>query len=406
MRSLLAVFFLSLAFLVHAQQDPDAARRTVEQIENLLKQRPTDATLWFYLSRFRSELGDVKGSTEALEKVAELGDGYLPSTGIGGFDRAWDDPAFKAVVARIEAKLPRLDFAPNEFEIEDRELIPEGLAYDARAGNFYLGSVAKRKILRIDANKAVTEFAGAAAALDAVLGMTVDTPRRRLYAVSTSALTDAGRKRLRNSVVVFDVDTGRLLRRHEVASAAQLNDVTIAFGGAVYVSDSENGAVYELLAEAAPRTVIAPGQIRGTNGIAASPDGKRLYVGHSTGLAVIDAAAGTWKRVTNRTRESIAGIDGLYEYHGDLVAVQNVTTPGRVIRITLSRDGDEVIGVNTVVSHHHSSLNEPTTGAVRADNGYFYLLAATGVTHFARSGKIERPEAVPNPVVLRALLSR
>jgi sugar lactone lactonase YvrE len=81
----------------------------------------------------------------------------------------------------------------------------------------------------------------------------------------------------------------------------------------VYVSDSENGAVYETSPKPRRARWVAPGQIRGTNGIAASPDGKRLYVGHSTGLAVIDAAAGTWKRVTNRTRESIAGIDGLYE---------------------------------------------------------------------------------------------
>jgi hypothetical protein len=58
--------------------------------------------------------------------------------------------------------------------------------------------------------------------------------------------------------------------------------------------------------------------------------------------------------------------------------------------------------VKTVVSHHHSSLNEPTTGAVRADNGYFYLLAATGVTHYARSGKIERPRSRSRPVVCYA----
>jgi hypothetical protein len=108
----------------------------------------------------------------------------------------------------------------------------------------------------------------------------------------------------------------------------------------------------------------------------------------------------------NRTRENIAAIDGLYEYQGDLIGVQNSTTPGRVILISLAKNGEEVTRVRTLVSHHHSALFEPTTGAVRFDNGSFYLLAATGVSHFGRKGKIDEPDAVPNPAVLRALLPR
>jgi hypothetical protein len=399
------LFSLCLALVAHAQQDPDAIRRTTDQIEQLLKQRPTDATLWFYLSRFRAEAGDTPGAVTAMEKVAELGEGFMPAPHLG-FARVWDDPAFKAIVARIEAKLPRLDYAPRVFELEDRELIPEGLAYDARSNSFFMGSIAKRKILRIDGNHAVTEFAGAAADLDAILGIAVDGPRRRLYAVSTSALTEEGGKRLRNAVVAFDIDTGKLVQRYNFPSARQLNDVTVALGGRVYVSDSASGAVFELGKEGAPRELVPANQIRGTNGLAPSPDAKRLYVAHSTGLAVVDTASGAVKRVANGTRESIAGIDGLYEYQGDLIGVQNVTTPGRVILISLSKGGEEVAAVRTLVSHHHSGLFEPTTGAVRVDNGSFYLLAATGVTHFDRQARITDPDAIPNPSVLRALLPR
>src|ERR1700682_2686259 len=111
MRSLLAVLFFSLGLGVYAQQDPETLRRTIEQIEQTIKQRPTDPALWFFLSRFRAESGDTKGAIAAMEKVAELGDGFLPAQQLG-FARVWDDPAFKAIVARMEAKLPRLDYAP------------------------------------------------------------------------------------------------------------------------------------------------------------------------------------------------------------------------------------------------------------------------------------------------------
>ena len=121
---------------------------------------------------------------------------------------------------------------------------------------------------------------------------------------------------------------------------------------------------------------------------------------------MVDTASGAVKRLANRTRENIAAIDGLYEYQGDLIGVQNVTTPGRVILISLSKNGEEVAGVRTLLSHHHSGLFEPTTGAVRFDAGYFYLLAATGVSHFNRKGKIADADAIPNPTVLRVLLPR
>ena len=102
--------------------------------------------------------------------------------------------------------------------------------------------------------------------------------------------------------------------------------------------------------------------------------------------------------------ENLAAIDGLYEWQGQLIGVQNVTTPGRVIVVSLSKDGSTVEQVKTLLSHHHNALDEPTTGAIGRDG--FYLLAATGVSRFNRDGKIERPESLPAPTVLRIPLPR
>ena len=108
--------------------------------------------------------------------------------------------------------------------------------------------------------------------------------------------------------------------------------------------------------------------------------------------------------MNNTTRETVAAIDGLYEYQGALIGVQNVTTPGRVIAIDLSRDGDSITRVRTLLSHHHNALDEPTTG-VPTDHGFF-LLAATGVRHLDDNGKIDEPDSVPIPRVVRVLLPR
>src|SRR5688572_7890218 len=91
-KRLLAACLFAAVLPVAAQQpyDPDAARQTITAIQGLLKQRPTDAVLYFFLARFEGQLGNAEAAAAALDKVAELGDGYLPTRN-GGFERIWDD---------------------------------------------------------------------------------------------------------------------------------------------------------------------------------------------------------------------------------------------------------------------------------------------------------------------------
>ena len=222
---LLAIFALPAV----AQQDEAAARRGVEAVTKLIAQRPDDPTLYFYLARFQSRAGDAKACTAALEKVLELGDGLLPVRDFG-FERVWGDPGFQAVRAKIEAKLPRADTAPVAFRLEDTHLLPEGIAYDAPSRTFFVGSTAKKKIVRVGPGKLVADFSKPADRLDYVLGLAVDSPRRRLYAVSTNALTEAGEKNPRNAVVAYNIDNGEVVRSVQIVAARQLNDVAVAPG--------------------------------------------------------------------------------------------------------------------------------------------------------------------------------
>ena len=404
MRRVLAFLLSALALAAYAQPELPEPRRAIAAIEEALTQRPADPNLWYYLARFQAELGDRAAATAALEKVLDLADGFLPSR--RDFGKVWGDTAFQSVRSRLEAKLPRLDYAPTAFEIDDRALVPEGIAYDAPSRTLFIGSIAQRKVLRVSENGTVGEFAGAQAKLDAVLGVAVDAPRRLLYVVSTSALAAAApQAERRNAVVAFDIDSRKLVQRYDVPAARMLNDVAVVPGGRVFATDSAAGAVYEIAVKGPgpSRQVMAPGQIGGTNGIAASADGSRLFVAHSMGLAAIDIDSGKLTRIANGTRENLASIDGLYAWQGQLIAVQNHTNPGRVILVTLSADGVSVTRVQTLLSHHHSALDQPTTGAI-TERGFF-LLAATGVSLY-RNGRIEQPDAMPTPTVVRLPLPR
>lgn len=399
-----ALLFALAAALPAPAQEPGTIARVRASIHEALEKRPDDATLNFFLARVDALSGDAHAATQDLEKTQALGDGFLPAKQLG-FEKVWDDPGFQAERARMEAKLPRLDYAPTAVELDDRGLIPEGMAYDPASESFFVGSIAERKVVRVTKEGFVRDFTVEGAGLDHVLGLAIDAPRRVLYAVSTTALTIEGRKNRRNAVFAFDVDSGRLLRRMDIAGAVGLNDVAVAPGGRVFTTDSGSGAVYEVFAGKEPKAWVPAGGLPGANGLAVSPDAKRLYVAHNTGIGVVDLASGSLTpRLGNATRENVAAIDGLYQWHGQLIGVQNVTTPGRVILITLSSDGAAITSVKTLLSHHHNALDEPTTGAP-TDRGFF-LLAATGAAHYDGQGKIDDPDGVPKPTIVRVLLPR
>ena len=60
-----------------------------------------------------------------------------------------------------------------------------------------------------------------------------------------------------------------------------------------------------------------------------------LYVASATGILRVDTATAEPTRLPQPDSAMTGGIDGLYWHEGDLIGVQNVTNPGRVIRIGL-----------------------------------------------------------------------
>lgn len=394
---LFAIATAGLLFILPAHAQEDDTRRTINAIKARLVQVPDDPTLTYYLAGYQARAGDKADALANLKRLADIGDGFLP-VGMIGFEAIWGDATFKEAFALLEKKLPRVADAKLAFELADRRLVPEGIAHDSVSGDFFVGSIAQKSIVRVQSDGKGSAYSKADDGLHSILSIAVDASQRRLYAVSTNALTEAGRKQLVNEIVVYDLKSGRKLGATAVPKAEQLNDVAVAPNGDVYATDSAAGMVWRIAAgqleEFLPR-----GQARGTNGLAVSGDGKTLYVAHSTGVVRIDTATKKMERMPPPKREGVAGIDGLYWHRGDLLGVQNVTNPARVIRLRLSADGRDITAVETLQSHHHPAFDEPTTGAV-VDNS-FYVLATTQVGRYNEKGVIVKPETMKAPKVLK-----
>jgi hypothetical protein len=88
------------------------------------------------------------------------------------------------------------------------------------------------------------------------------------------------------------------------------------------------------------------------------------------GIAAIDLASGTVRWLMPADDIALSGIDGLYVYRESFLAVQNGTTPPRIMRFSLDLRKQEVLEANT------AGLGEPTHGTIAGDS--FYAIANTG----------------------------
>jgi hypothetical protein len=82
----------------------------------------------------------------------------------------------------------------------------------------------------------------------------------------------------------------------------------------------------------------------------------------------------------------------MYLTGSTLYAIQNGTTPERVMRFDLSPDLARIVG-SSVVEHATPSLGDPTHGALVGH--FFYFLENTGWGHFADDGRLIKQKAAP-----------
>jgi len=384
---LLAVGIGSLA--AWAQSAPDdpsvAARASLERIQALRKERPGDGVLVFYQALVHVSLGERDAALELLRSLKGRKLGLIPVRDVG-FDSVWDDPEFQKIREALADEEPQTPASPVAFWLKDPKLIPEGIAYDAEDKRFFIGSVAKHKIVAAH-EKELSDFSSPTDRLDAVLGLTVDPTCRYLYAITTNGVEESAKKERRNAVVQYDLKDGRLTDRFAAPDAMQLNDLAVAQDGTLYVTDSETGSLFRKKPEEKALTKFgATGALRGANGIALAPDGA-LYVTLLTRIARVDTTSGEPTRLPQPDTVVTGGIDGLYWHDGDLIGIQNSTNPGRVIRIALTDKGMRIAGVTVLQSHHHPEFDEPTTGAIA--NGALHVIANSYVGHYQPDGTIK-----------------
>ena len=424
-RLLLLAIVAAIAMPLTAQdegknvRDYETAARTAFQtkdyplfLENMEKARALQADhprLLHNLAIAYTLNGRPDEALRCLRALAAMGLAYRVEQN-DAFASLRERPEFKEIAQEMaKNRQPQVRSRP-EFTVHDKGIIPESVAYDAKTHRYYLSSVYRREILRVNADGTVTEFAGERAGLWSVLGMKIDARRRLLWACTAAQPQMRGFRTEENGlsgIFKFDLDSGKLLKRYMLANHPDrhlLGDLALGRHGEVFTTDSIAPVLYRIRPDVDElETFMSGAPFVNLQGLDFTPDGKRLIVAdYSRGLFVIDLASKGLTQLPPPANVTLLGIDGLYWYRGGLVAVQNGVNPPRAVRIVLSHDLGSIAEFH-VLEANNPLFDEPTLGFVRGDDFYFIADSQWGAVD--DKGQLAASDKLLQPVILKLPLS-
>ncbi len=394
------------AVLAHQAHDLPGFLRYATEAQRL---RPAHGGTTYALAAAYALAGDTGGALALLRRFAALG--YSADVAADSdFAVLRGAPAFDGIRRALSRNAAPLARGTPAFTLRERDLLTEGIAYDPATRSFFVGSVHRRKILRVDRRGRATEFVpSGSGGLWAPLGMRVDPVRRVLW-VAAAALPQMAdfdpADSLRSGLFRFDLSSGALTGSFLLSPDGAphlLGDVTVTRGGDVYATDSRGPSIYRVKAgaDSLERFLESP-LLLSAQGLALDSAERILYVAdYARGILRVDLASREVRLMEVGDDVLALGIDGLYAAGRDLVGIQNGIGPHRVVRLRLDAGGDRIVSIE-VLERARPDYAEPTLGVVVGDE--LFYVANSQWERFREDGGIEGPEELRAPLVLRLRL--
>src|SRR6266850_6485359 len=267
--------------------DAAEVREQIAAVEKLKTVVPDRGAVVYFLSTAKQHLGETREALALLKECMALREGFDPS-GDAVFLGLKGTKEFDELAEKVHRDFPPVAAARFAFVTEEKDLIPEGLAYDEKRNFYYVSSLNRKKIIKIDSQGRVSDFVpGDRYGLLPVAGIRLDPTDGTVWA---AAFEDAGRTELLH----FD-SAGKLLGRYSPEDRAKhgFNDLVLRKNGEVITTDSLNNQVFRFDPRShaftpltAHRTLFYP------NGIALTDDDQTAYVADALGIVKMDLQGG------------------------------------------------------------------------------------------------------------------
>jgi DNA-binding beta-propeller fold protein YncE len=249
--------------------------------------------------------------------------------------------------------------------VDPKHRLVEGIASDG--ATIWLSSILDRQVL---ACRATCRTMATLPAGLYPFAIAWDAGRKRLWVAADCPPGVAAIKPCDRGAVIALNPSGRIVTRIAPPSGSfHPGDVSASSGG-VFVSDSQNGAVYQLAKTGYSLSpVVAAGVGKSAQGTALDEQGGRLIVAdYSQGISAVDVTSGTRTILPRPDRKPLHGIDGLVRCGAVYYGIYNGTSPGALLSIAPGETG--------LSSDQVASLPDPTQ--VAYDGKRLLIVADSG----------------------------
>ena len=380
----------------------------LENLKNAMKRAPDNPNFIFDLARAYSLNGNKEAAIKLLERAVNVGwDIDLEET--HDFDSLKHLEKFNDILRKKEKKSIVVNNSKIAFKIPEKDLMPEGIAYDPVEEKFYIGSTYKCKIISIDNKNRIKDFTKEKQdGLLSVVGMKVDAKRRILWANSVASSKIKGNQDKSygyTCIFKYNLTNGKLIKKYVLDEKPILhafNDLTINSQGDVFITDSPRGALYTITHKKDRLELfIKPRRLTYPNGIDISKSEKYLFVSHAGGIAEINLYTRSIHNLSHPENVVLTPIDGLYFYHNSLIAIQRNNKRDYVVQYFLnngtkkSSDLKLLSSISDYIFPENKASNFvekykiiesgnplfvfPTTGVIVGD--MFYYIANSQITY-------------------------
>lgn len=357
---------------------------------------PNSATQQRRLLAAAHQAGDAVVVRAGLGRLATLG--YAPSAATLDLLAAHvPQPEMAALRLRFESNRARVQASRLMASVPAEYRLVEGLAWDARRNRLFAATVVDRALLLSEPLGWVkVEGVGGGS----LFGLAIDERRQLLWIGSGRVGQTPQPETAFRGLIALDLNSLMVAYRIPAPGEGSPADIAVGPDGTVYASDPASGAVYRARPEDTALSILVPaGRLGNPQGIVPAADGRRLYVSdYERGIAIVGLADGSISRLESDVSTMLDGIDGLVAWRGGLIAIQNGVNPRRIIRLTLSRDGNRIASVRTLESNN-AEWGEPTLGLVRGTD-FLYVADAQWERYGAGGAPQGEGPARPTPIRL------
>jgi hypothetical protein len=354
------------------------------------------------LARADVHTGDQNGALEALRVYSEMGQANEVVKTLPDFDALRANPAYKQIIERMASDARPVAHTTRAFAIPDAGLLPEDIDYEPQGKRFFLTSVLEKKIVTLDAEGHLADFAKAPDNWP-MLALKIDARRRIVWATEVALDSFGSVPKAdwgRSALLGYGLDDGKLLHRIEGPQRSSLGDMALAPNGNLLISDSAGGGVYVKHDGSLELKRVDKGDFISPQTPAFAPGGRAFVPDYVRGVGLLDLASGQVRWIPMENKYALEGVDGMYFHDGWLIAVQNGTAPERVMAFHLDPSFAGVISEQPIESG--TPTLDPTHGVIVG--GEFYYIANSGWNELDDSGNVKKGLALTPARIMKARL--